>query len=98
MQRTEYPMFVIADGAKPKMMFDLADGHKTRETVRSKLGSFTMEGTPPHLRRSQDKPGQQEKTVHAHHPHGHRHRKKHKRRDVDSIDRRKRESDEYLVI
>ena len=93
----EYPIFIISEGSKPRNPFELSVGQKSRETVRTKLGSFSVEETPSTQQKQPEKYGHREKGSHAHGTHKHQ-RKKHKRKDMESNDRRKRISEDYDVV
>ena len=93
-------MFIISEGSKSRNIFDTPDGSRSRETVRTKLGSFTVEEGAPQIERWQSAiSGQREKGPHSFGDHGQKHlRRKHKRKDKELSDRRKRVSDEYFVV
>ena len=67
MQRTEYPIFIFANGSNSVTGLDTPDGQRRHHIVRSKVGSFTVEGST--RRRSQkddygDKNGHEQEQDH----------------------------------
>ena len=93
-------MFIISEGSKSRNIADSCDGSRSRETVRTKLGSFTVEDDAPQIERWHSAmSGQRDKGPHSFGDHGQKLlRRKHKRKDKDLSDRRKRVSDEYFVV
>jgi len=100
MQRTEYPMFIISEGSRSGTIFDSLDGLKARETVRTSLGSFSLEeDTPSQERKQLGVSGQRTYSPQPLGAFGLKPlRKKHRRRDVERSDRRKKGIDDYLVV